>query len=176
MINHFRTLLANLPPAPGDDATPGDEYIPPDFAPQAIPLPLRDLYLAFIPAGSSRESVNRLVFTLLQEAQAPDFEEFVTALDGRTTYSLTDETVLRKTALGEVVDSGNFQNKLAKVVAAAIKAENSNSLFLKFHPYEDQIAELRSIYGGAPTKQARVTAALIALVYQLERHRLLRGV
>lgn len=175
MINHFRSLLANLPPIGVQPLPDGEEFIPSGFAPQQIPAGISSLYQVFIPSSASRETVNRLVFTYLQEAHAPDFEAFVTTLDPRVTYNLQEEFFLRKLALGEVTQSADFSTKFSQVATAAVKAGSSNALFYPFYPYEDELEELRLIYGGSPTQSSRVTAVLIAMVYQLERARLTRG-
>jgi hypothetical protein len=175
MINHFRTLLANLPLVGIQPLPDGEEFIPSGFAPLEIPTELFKLYRVFIPTTASRALVNQLAFSYMQEAHAPDFEAFVTKLDSRITYELREEFFLRKMSLGEITQSASFTTKFSQVATAAVQVISADALFKSFYPYEAEMAELRLIYGGSPTQAAKLTAILIALVYQLECARLVRG-
>lgn len=175
MINHFRTLLANLPPLNTTNIPVGEAFISSGFAPLTIPPKLADLYSTFIPVQSSRATVNRLVDGYMQQMHTPEMEKFVTALDPRITYDLSSEYFLREQARGRTFVNSAFQGMFTKVSRAVITAEQSRSLFKQFYPYEDHIAELRSGYNGSQSQVDKITAALAALVYQLEKERIRRG-
>lgn len=84
MLNHARTLLLNTE---GNQPTvPGDELIPPEFAPVALPTPLQQVRQRLFGVAPDRTMLNYRAFELLTLLHATELEEYVFALDPRITY------------------------------------------------------------------------------------------
>ena len=88
MVNHFRTLLANL--SGGDGAAIGHEYIPENFRPVRLPSTLLRVRRALFGADPDRSGVNFRIRQYLPLLHRPDFEPLLAAFDSRITYSLDD--------------------------------------------------------------------------------------
>jgi len=85
MINHFRTLLLNLPRA-GED----EEFISAKFAPVVLTIPLTPIFQILFPPAASRQHKVMLVQTYLNLIQSTDFRAQVLNYDPRITYDLAD--------------------------------------------------------------------------------------
>jgi hypothetical protein len=84
MINHARTLLANLPMLTEPEL--GGEYIPRDYRPRAQPLPLLRIRELLFGSNPDRTFVNQRLWHYLTVLHSTELAEFVTALDPRITY------------------------------------------------------------------------------------------
>lgn len=88
MLNHFRTLLANVPPLNGAGFYLAEELIDPAFAPvrpSAAALAARRVLFG---AAPDRDMVNYRTRQLLAVVHATPLADYVTALDGRLTYAV----------------------------------------------------------------------------------------
>lgn len=89
MINHYRTLLRNLPgPVVPDGATPGEEYAPP-FQPVVLPAYLAAVRTRLFGADPDPFMVRYRLRQLLAVVHAGPLLAYVTALDPRLTYGTT---------------------------------------------------------------------------------------
>ncbi len=94
MLNHFRTLLANLPPTQAVGETIAEEPIPPEFAPLRLPSYLTAARRMLFGADPDRSFVNYLTrqcMTLLHNSRHVDH---VLALDSRVAYSVGEDAGL----------------------------------------------------------------------------------
>ena len=86
MINHVRTLLLNR----GRDGTPrtspGEEYVPPTFAPRALTTPLRTAFTTLYGGDPDRLMLNYRLRQLTALLHSTELEEYVLAKDPRVTY------------------------------------------------------------------------------------------
>jgi hypothetical protein len=85
MINHYRTLLLNLP----DKGDP-NEYISPGFLPVALPPELQAFYNLLYPAGSSRFYTQFIEFYCESLLHASNQTDMLKSIDSRITYDLSD--------------------------------------------------------------------------------------
>lgn len=88
MVNHARTLLANL--APGDPALWGEEFIEPTFTPVALPGAVQVLRTVLFGTAPDRAFINYRVRQLLAVVHASDQAAFLTMHDPRLTYDLAE--------------------------------------------------------------------------------------
>lgn len=98
MINHARTLLANLD-GPGVLQQPGDEFIPGTYRKLQLPGYLVGLRSILFGTAPDRMFINYRVRQLMTMLHTTELAEFVTDLDNRVTYwpstkrDFFDETV-----------------------------------------------------------------------------------
>lgn len=85
MTNHVRTLLLNLS-AEAVGTTPGEEYVPRDFRPAALPADLQRASAALFGPGADRAGRNVQLARILSYLHASPLAEYVTAADARLTY------------------------------------------------------------------------------------------
>lgn len=86
MINHARTLLLNVPGKTSSREELGEEYIPADFAPVALPGYLQSVHNVLFGTSPDRYFVNYRARELMQLLHSTELAEYVTALDPRVTY------------------------------------------------------------------------------------------
>ncbi len=86
MINHARTLLMNVPGNTSSRETPGEEYIPPDFAPVALPSYILSARRLLLGASPDRYFLNFRVRELMRYLHETELADYVYALDSRVTY------------------------------------------------------------------------------------------
>lgn len=90
MINHARTLLGNLTML--DDPQLGGEYIPRDYIPRKLPLPLQRIRELLFGAKPDRAFINQRLRHYMTLLHATELAQFVTDLDPRITYlPMTDK-------------------------------------------------------------------------------------
>lgn len=85
MVNHFRTLLLNATPA-GPDASPGEEYVPPEFVPlrpSGVAETVRRVLFGTTP---DRLMLNFRAAQFMPILHASELVGLVTDLDPRITY------------------------------------------------------------------------------------------
>lgn len=90
MLNHFSTLLRNVPGAAVDPDVPGEELAPLDYAPVVLPSPLQTVRRVLFGATPDRAMLNYRSRQLLTVLHATELAEYVTALDPRITYDVLD--------------------------------------------------------------------------------------
>lgn len=110
MINHGRTLLLNL--APDVNNTPGEEYVPPDFAAQVLSADLSKLRTILFGNDADRAMCNYRLRQVLFPIHASELAGYLTNLDSRITYwPPHDDRLFRALAFGasakQTVGSGN---------------------------------------------------------------------
>lgn len=86
MLNHFRTLLLNLP----YDGQ-GNEHIPSQFSGLILTSPFKELYSILFPQGSSRYYKQFLAHNYISIIRAAGLEDELKVIDSRISYS-TDNT------------------------------------------------------------------------------------
>jgi hypothetical protein len=87
MVNHARTLLLNLAPAPtGYSSAPGEEFIEPDFRPLQLPGYLQHIRNVLFGSDPDRLMLNYRGRQLLGLLHTTELVEFVLELDSRITY------------------------------------------------------------------------------------------
>lgn len=84
MINHFRTLLGNVPML--NDADLGTEYVPRDYLVRPLPVILQRMYDVLFGTKPDRAYINQRLLQYMQVMHATELEEYVRALDPRITY------------------------------------------------------------------------------------------
>lgn len=88
MVNHFRTLLANVPGVAGA-TTPdylGEEVVDPDFRPVPLPEPAARLRAVLFGVDPDRHMVNVRCAQILAVVHATPLRRYVYDLDRRVTY------------------------------------------------------------------------------------------
>lgn len=86
MINHARTLLANIDGARASRGTPGEELIPPAFRQLRLPRSVQAVRRVLFGVDPDREYMNYRLRELMTLLHSTELEEFVLALDPRVTY------------------------------------------------------------------------------------------
>lgn len=89
MINHFRTLLGNIPMLNDEDL--GTEYVPRDFVTRPLPVILQRMYDVLFGTRPDRAYINQRLFQYMQVLHSTELEEYVRALDPRITYLPFDD-------------------------------------------------------------------------------------
>ena len=171
MINHLRTLLVNMhydPAAAISD--PYEQYIDPGYAPQTSAHIIGNLVM---PPGLPRHSRNIRVLSLLNMLQRPDMMKYVLKFDARLSYSLDDRNLINALVDGDErirVDAAAFYAQLSSVINTGT---NLSALFdcSDFHP--DDFKSFRQMWMTGATPVDRVSAAMLAMVYRMERERTL---
>lgn len=96
MINHFRTLLLNT--SATSNVALGKEFIPAVFAPlQNLPTYMQAIYATLFGASPDSLFLNYRAKQYLSVIAATRLQSYVTQLDSRITYSLSDTTLLDPT-------------------------------------------------------------------------------
>lgn len=87
MLNHFRTLLLNA--KAGVAGYPGEEFIPSDYRPVALPGAVNVVRGILFGAEPDRLMLNYRARQLLAAVQATELRGYLTAFDRRITYEPT---------------------------------------------------------------------------------------
>ncbi len=95
MYNHYRTLLANLPPS---GLEIGEEKIPPAFSPVRLPDSVQAVRRVLFGGTPDRAMVNYRVRQLLAVVHTSPLKDWVYALDPRVTYDFADATLVSDAA------------------------------------------------------------------------------
>lgn len=90
MINHVRTLLMNVAPADFSSAYVFEEIIAPDYTVRTLPSYLVDLRRIIFGETPDRTMLNYRTRQLLCLLANSELQQFVTDLDPRITYDLSD--------------------------------------------------------------------------------------
>lgn len=85
MLNHYRTLLVNLPP---DGEEVAEEKIPAGFVPVRLPPAVQAVRRVLFGAAPDRAMLNYRARQLLRVVHATPLAEWVTRLDPRVAYTL----------------------------------------------------------------------------------------
>ena len=168
MINHIRTLIANMARDSSHAPDSYEEYIDAEYAPVTAKFVITDLVM---PPGLARHDRNIRVFNIMNILHRPDFMRFMHRFDARIIYSVDDRRVINALADGSErgrIDTALFYNQLHSVI---YRDTNLSRLFdcLDFHP--DDFAELKALWMGGETPADRCAAAILALAYRMERAR-----
>lgn len=91
MVNHGRTLLANLLPLRDSETAYGEEYIDPLFRPVSLPGYVRRLRDRLFGVSPDRTMINLRCHQLLACVEAAGLTGHLISLDSRLTYNLADE-------------------------------------------------------------------------------------
>lgn len=86
MVNHVRTRLLNLPPLTSGVDRPGEEYVPPDFVPAALPAALAAAREALLGPGADRTGANLTLARLLTYLHYSELAADALLADARVTY------------------------------------------------------------------------------------------
>ncbi len=86
MLNHFRTLLLNLPGREIDPSVPGEELLPLDYSPVTLPGGLLEVRQVLFGNGADAAMLNYRAWQYLTLVHATELEEYVLLLDRRITY------------------------------------------------------------------------------------------
>lgn len=86
MINHARTLLLNMPGRDSSRENPGEEYIPPDFAPVVLPSYLVSARRLLLGTAPDRYFLNFRAHELMRYLHETELADYVYRLDPRVTY------------------------------------------------------------------------------------------
>lgn len=127
MVNHLRTLLANLDPLPGVIDYPGEEYIDPAFRslgglPREVSL-LRTAWFGYAP---DRCRVNWIVRELLALVDAAGLRDYALWADRRTTYDPDGRRLqLRYVRSPRVSQTGGVSTPIYVTVPAAERRSDS---------------------------------------------------
>lgn len=95
MLNHYRTLLLNLPPA-GEEVA--EEKIPAAFTPVTLPTCVQAVRRVLFGAAPDRAMLNYRSRQLLRVVHATPLAEWVTKLDPRVAYTLAGGDLVRAAA------------------------------------------------------------------------------
>lgn len=93
MVNHFRTLLLNMPRDGRDGTTPGEQFIPADFVPRACTGRLQQARTAIFGPRPDRLTGNYRTYQCLQLVHASVLQNLLWFYDARTTYSMPDNSL-----------------------------------------------------------------------------------
>lgn len=96
MLNHFRTLLLNVAGEASEAVGrhPGDEAVPRDFLPMMLPSWAGPIRTVLFGASPDRFMLNWRARQLLTVLHTTPLAPYVTALDGRITYSTGQSSAL----------------------------------------------------------------------------------
>ena len=94
MLNHFRTLLANLPPTQTVGDTIAEEPIPATFTPLPLPSFLLNARRGLFGADPDRSFVNYRTRQFMTLLHASKYVDHVTALDSRIAYATGEDAGL----------------------------------------------------------------------------------
>ncbi len=100
MLNHYRTLLANVPPGDGE---PAEERVPAGFAPVRLPDSVRAVRRVLFGENPDRAMVNYRCRQLLAGVHASPLADWVTRLDPRITYDFADVSLVAPAVFRPVV-------------------------------------------------------------------------
>jgi len=91
MINHARTLLINVHGGHGFTGTVGEELVPAEYVPVALPSHITSIRKILFGGTPDKEMLNYRARQYMALLHATELAEFVTDLDSRITYDLADE-------------------------------------------------------------------------------------
>lgn len=154
MVNHVRTLLANLPPLSGVED--GDEYIPPGFSPvpvQSMPEELRKVRQVLFGVAPTRDRVNTIVAALMAVVHAGPLSAHITTKDSRITYE-PDGSSIHGSAITE---EDRLFDLPATISSLGFLAAN-NSRFFTDPVFRDAWADPEDLF--------RQTAAVVLMTAQ----------
>lgn len=123
MINHARTLLMNVAGAPGFNGELGEEIVPPDFIPAALPGSINTLRRTLFGADPDRVMLNYRARQLMQVLHSTPLVEYVTSLDSRITYDFSDDPFSNALLFG----TGRRSCKGLRRVSTALAARSSRT-------------------------------------------------
>lgn len=92
MINHARNLLLNIPYVEFKAHVPLEEIIDPAYKVRTLPTHLANVRRALFGETPDRYMLNYRTRQLLSIVHSTELSEFLTDLDSRITYTLTDDT------------------------------------------------------------------------------------
>jgi len=105
MINHARTLLANLPgtATPFDGSALGDEIIDPGYNQLVLPDSINRVRRVLFGGSPDREMLNYRCYQLLRLINETELQTFVTSLDARITYTFDSSPFLDESLFEPVI-------------------------------------------------------------------------
>jgi len=154
LVNHVRTLLANLPPLAGIED--GDEYIPSAFVPvpeNSMSVELRRVRRTLFGTNPSRDSVNVRVAALLAIVHAGPLSAYLTATDPRITYEPDGSAVY-----GSAIAEADKLFDLPATLAALGFLGANQSRFFTNSVYRDAWSDPEDLF--------RQTAAIVLMTAQ----------
>lgn len=158
MVNHFRTLLLNLPPTPTPG--PGEEYVPSTFQPVTLPQPLQDVRSLLITSSTVRSDLNAQVARILAYLHTSPLRAFATYFDNRITYDPT---------LPADAVTGLLAPPPTSFIDAAYKQVDERVVF---RPGKSEAEQLWFYtWSGLYPDALRATALALALVARIEEVR-----
>lgn len=132
MINHLRTLLMNTSGSTKPDLTyPGEEYIPPVFTAQSLPVELSIARNLLFGPSSDRAMFNYRLRQYLTLLHTTELADYVYALDPRVTYwPLYDTTLFESSSFGAGASlTGGSGNWLITILGDAKTLTSTGRLF-----------------------------------------------
>jgi hypothetical protein len=116
MINHVRTLLLNKARGGYGPETPGEEYVPVDFLPVVESAVVKKVRQTLFGTAPDRHMLNYRLHQLMPLLHVTELEQYLLALDDRTTYWPSQETRLYRDAFVPSINPiGNFDGDLALI-------------------------------------------------------------
>lgn len=125
MLNHFRTLLLNL------TYLDASEHIPEAFTAKALPSELKRVYDKLFPPGSSRFYKLFLGQNYLNIVKTTGFQDYVTALDNRISYDLSNDSYFKVTRVSNpIVSNAQFPIKVLSSINSVAYSDYHFDSFL----------------------------------------------
>lgn len=151
MINHFRTLLLNLP-----DAGNPDEHISKGFVARTLSGKPLSMYQVLFPSNSSRARKLELAQAYLELLEATRLSAAVTSIDTRITYDLKE-------------DFKNFKQPSIdlNLLFGKLSGDNSLASGILQLPRQIEDASYDNIWSQHPNKLYRTAGLIAAYVLRL---------
>ena len=122
--------------------------------------------------STGRAQRNFLGFIYMRLLHAPDFERFTLEFDRRFTYDLDDRTFIKTDTNTTPVFSFDINRTFDRAQSRINKLESGNrSIFKPFADQKSNLTQLRQLWNSSESNVDRLSAGILATVYQMEKIR-----
>ena len=127
IVNQLRTLLLNAPGNMIFPDVPGEEYVPPNYRPVAVPFSVQSVLTVLFGSSPDRSFLNFRLRQLMTLLHTTELAEFVSALDPRVTYWPSTDVSLFASVAGTTV-TPLAGNSILNVIGTLVPNEAAGTL------------------------------------------------